>query len=112
MGKYGSISFEQACNYDKEEIKAAFDGMIRTGGTERGFTYEKADIPQEELIKMVLSAYDEVVYHAIEAMKSARVLERLYKDKTGEEPDFKSYLNAVWIEDNIDKHEYKYEKEG
>lgn len=34
MSKYGgSVSFAQACNYDKEEIKAAFEGMIRTGET-------------------------------------------------------------------------------
>lgn len=112
MSKYGgSVSFAQACNYDKEEIKAAFEGMIRTGETERGFTYEKADIPNTELEKLVLSAYDGVVYQALEAMKTARVLERLYRDKVGEEPDFASYLNAAWLEDNMDKHEYKYESE-
>lgn len=112
MSRYGgSVSFAQACNYDKEEIKAAFEGMIRAGETGKGFTYEKADIPQEELIKLVLSAYDSVVYQALEAMKTARVLERLYRDKVGEEPDFASYLNAAWLEDNMDKREYKYESE-
>lgn len=111
MSKYGStVSFEQACNYDKEEIKAAFEGMIRTGETERGFTYEKADIPQEELIKLVLSAYDEVVYQALEAQKMVRVYDRIYRDKTGEEIDMRDFLNAVWLEDNIAKHEYKYEE--
>lgn len=112
MAKYGgAISFAQACNHDKEEIKMAFEGMIRVGENEKGFTYEKADIPDTELEKLVLSAYDNVVYQALEAMKAARVLERLYRDKIGEEPDFASYLNATWLEDNMDKREYKYESE-
>ena len=44
MAEYGNgVSFGQACTYDKERIKMAFQGKLMIGESVNGFEYEKAD---------------------------------------------------------------------
>ena len=80
MSEYGSgLTFGQTRNMDKERIKHALCGELMCGEDENGFVYAKAT--PEECAAYILSAYDDCVYHAKQAMDSGRALERLMKSK-------------------------------
>lgn len=75
MGKYGNgISFVGMCSKEKEAIKAALAGKIRIGEDENGFTYMPGT--KEQCDKVVIDAFDNMVYNAIQAMAGCNALEK------------------------------------
>lgn len=77
MSKYGpGLSFGEVCNFEKEQIKHALRGELVCGEEDDGtFAYMLAT--QEECEKFILAAYDEAVYHAIEAMRAGTATENV-----------------------------------
>ncbi len=110
MSEYGSgISFARACAYDKERIKEALKGRQMFDEDENGFKYRKAS--KEECDGFIVSAYDNVVYHAREAMCSARALEKYMKSK-GIEIDLDTYMKFYYEEQMHDSEKGEYHYEG
>ena len=113
MAEYGNgVSFGQACTYDKERIKMAFQGKLMIGESVNGFEYEKAD--KDECKRYILGAYDEAVYQARTAMASGRALERMLFDILPERSavDFMKYMQYYEEERRKADAEspYKYEE--
>lgn len=80
MGEYaGSITFGRSCNLDKERIKMALKGKLVCGENEGGFLY--ADASREECEQFILSAYDNVVYHALQVQDAGRAVERWMREQ-------------------------------
>lgn len=80
MSEYCSgLTFGQCCMMDKERIKHALKGELMTDEDDSGFIYSKAS--REECERYILSAYDNVVFHAKDAMDTGRALERLMESK-------------------------------
>lgn len=104
MSEYGSgLTFGQCCMMDKERIKHALRGQMMCGETEEGFEYCTAS--KEQCEEYILSAYDNAVYHALQAMTSARAHERLHGEN---KPSLKEYMDA-FEEENRRFNDYKYE---
>lgn len=111
MAEYGNgISFAQMCNYEKEKLKQALKGRVRIGEDETGFTYAPAD--KEACDKVVLTIFDNMVYHAIEAMSSAHALEACLK-RHGVKPEKEMghYIHDVQKAGELFK-DYEYEEES
>ncbi len=111
MSEYGSgISFARACAYDKERIKEALKGRQMIDEDENGFKYRKAS--KEECDSFIVSAFDNAVYHAMEAMRSARALEKYMKFK-GIEMALDDYIVFYYEEQihDFERGEYHYEGE-
>lgn len=109
MSEYGSgISFAKACAYDKERIKEALKGRLLCGEDENGFIYEEA--PREECEKFIISAFDNVVYHARKSMASGRAMEALLKVHHFD-VDLKEYIYYMSAEEfkDYENDEYVYE---
>lgn len=106
MAEYGScITFTKSCSYDKERIKHALKGELLCGEDENGFIYASAS--KEECDKYILQAYDNVVYHAKQAMDSGRALDRLIADENIE-IDFHKYIKYM-CEEQEKFNDYDYE---
>ena len=106
MSEYGSgLTFGQTRNMDKERIKHALRGELMCGEDENGFVYAKAT--PEECAAYILSAYDDCVYHAKQAMDSGRALERLMKGK-GVECTPEEY-GALMESARLEFDDYQYE---
>ena len=106
MSEYGSgLTFGQTRNMDKERIKHALRGELMCGEDENGFVYAKAT--PEECAAYILSAYDNCVYHAKQAMDSGRALERLMKGK-GVECTPEEY-GALMESARLEFDDYQYE---
>lgn len=107
MSEYGSgLTFGQTRNMDKERIKHALRGELMCGEDENGLVYAKAT--PEECAAYILSAYDDCVYHAKQAMDSGRALERLMKGK-GVECTPEEY-GALMEAARLEFDDYQYEK--
>lgn len=109
MSKYGSgLTFGQVCNREKEEIKQALAGNV--------LHYHEDGIPiwrdgmKEETDRVILEAYDEVVYQALEAMTAGRTMERLFLEVTGKPMAyyFETYAR-IRAEEAEKYHDYEYE---
>ena len=106
MSEYGSgLTFGQTRNMDKERIKHALRGELMRGEDENGFVYATAT--PKECAAYILSAYDECVYHAKQAMDSGRALERLMKSK-GVECTPEEY-GALMESARLEFDDYQYE---
>ena len=106
MSEYGSgLTFGQTRNMDKERIKHALCGELMCGEDEKGFVYAKAT--PEECAAYILSAYDDCVYHAKQAMDSGRALERLMKGKGVEctPEEYGALMEAARLE--FDDYQYE-----
>ena len=109
MGKYGSgISFGRACSMEKEEIRQALSGRILARVTEDG-TPEYVPGSKEECDKVVLHAYDEAVFQAMQSMASGRALEEMYFAHTGEMPSMLEYTSIV-MEERTKDTDYTFEE--
>lgn len=112
MAKYGcGLSFGRVCMLEKEQIKHALKGELACGETDDGFVYAPAG--KEECDRFILSAYDECVYQAKDAMDSGRALERLMKSR-GVELDVTYTLEEYmrfFMEAAIEFNDYVYEPE-
>lgn len=74
MAEYGcGVSLGQAFMYDKERIREALEGRLMIGEGGDGFVY--GDAPKEDCCGFILAAFDNAVYHALEACASASALE-------------------------------------
>ena len=106
MSEYGSgLTFGQTRNMDKERIKHALCGELMCGEDEKGFVYAKAT--SEECAAYILSAYDDCVYHAKQAMDNGRALERLMKSKGVEctPEEYGALMEAARLE--FDDYQYE-----
>jgi len=93
MSEYGSgMTFKRACELDRERIIHALKGELVCDETDTGFVY--ADAPKEECDEFILSAFDNVVYHAEQAFHSGRALEKMLKDNDVSY-DLKDYMKAL-----------------
>ncbi len=107
MSKYGcGISFVRACEMDKEQIKHALQGELVVNETENGFVYGKAD--KQACDQFIIDAYDNVVYHAIEAMRSGKAYDRFLSEK-GLTISLPEYLKSRAIVLNEERETYKYD---
>lgn len=83
MSKYGSgLTFGQVCNLEKAEIKQALAGkVIDYYDDDENPVYR--DGTKEETDRVILEAYDEVVFQGLRAMASGRALERVLNESVG-----------------------------
>lgn len=111
MAEYGNgVSFAQMCNYEKEKLKQALKGRVRIGEDEDGFTYAPAD--KEACDKVVLAAFDNIVYYAIEAMSSAHALEAcLNRHGIKPEKEMHNFIHDIQKAGDLFK-DYEYEEES
>lgn len=104
------MTFADKCNNYKDEIKHALNNEVIAGYDDKGSpVYEKTD--KKETSETILRIFDEVVYQALDALASGRALERLYKEKTGEDPSLKDYMRLE-KEEKQKYNDYIYEHEG
>lgn len=110
MGKYGpGVSFGTVCSMEKEEIRQALNGKVLARRTEDG-TLEYVPGSKKECDKVIIDAYDEVVFQAMQAMASGRAIEKMYFNHTGEMPSMLEYMNLVMEEKKKDT-DYAFEAE-
>ncbi len=115
MSEYGSgISFSTARMYDKERIKHAFMGELMCGEDENGFIYAPAS--KEECEQYILSAYDNAVYDAIQAMAGEKVMKR-FAEENGVPLSSGGFINKNFpryshlMHEELQKYDYIYETE-
>ena len=104
MAGYGSgIEFEEACNYDKEKIKAALKrrALVHPEYAAREKKYTL--LTKAEADGIILDAYDSAVHTAIDALHCARALEKILTDH-GWKYDPAEYREAL----NVTKRQRKY----
>ena len=113
MSEYASgLTFGQTRNLDKERIRHALRGELVCGEDENGFIYAEAN--REDCERFILSAYDDCVYQAKQAMDSGRALERLLKSKgveigvTYTLAEYMAFLEKATLESD----DYLYEKDN
>jgi len=109
MGKYGAgLTFGKVCNMEKETIKHALKYEEYVGNDEYGNPV-LIPITSQEAREIILGAYDEAVYQALQALASCRAMETLYKQKTGADFDFWEYTEEM--EKEVQRfNDYVYEK--
>ena len=109
MSEYSSgLTFGKACNMYKEAIKHALKYEEYAGSDEYGNPV-LIPIDSQEARDIILRAYDETVYQALQALASCRAMETLYKRKTGSDFDFREYMEEMGRETQR-FHDYVYEK--
>lgn len=105
MGEYGpGMTFQKQCNLEKKKIKAALEGFELDIDTD-----DKYPISKERAGRLILDAYDEAVYQAIQAMQAGRAMEAMLK-KHGVDTNtmLKEYKEAV---DHLEPDDEPYEYE-
>ena len=100
----------QMFNMEKDIIKHAIDGEIVSGEDEDGFIYEPASF--EECRKAILAAFDNAVYHCLEANAFGRVYDYLL-EKNGVTYTLQEILLSKAIEDSrFNDYQYEPPEEG
>lgn len=110
MSKYGSgLTFGQVCNQEKEEIKQALAGKVIDYYDFNENPFYRDGV-KEETDRVILEAYDEAVYQALEAMTAGRTMERLFLEVTGKPMAyyFETYAK-IRAEEAEKYHDYEYE---
>lgn len=80
MGKYGpGLTIGQVFNLEKEQVRHALKGELMCGEDGNGFIYRKA--AKEECDRYILSAFDNAVFHLLEANKFCRVYDEILERK-------------------------------
>lgn len=111
MSKYGSgLTLGKACNLEKEQIKHAFKNEIMCGANENGIVY--APCTREEAEKFILTAYDEVVYQALQLAASGRAMGNLLTKKYGSEQAYFAEYVAERTKEDTRFNDYVYESKG
>ena len=75
-GIESGIQFEEACNIDKEKIRAALKSRVIL----RGRTKKEARVTKAEADEIILRTYDDAVNTAVDALHCARALEKILRD--------------------------------
>lgn len=89
MSMYGAgLSFGEAANLSKMQIKHALEGEKCVGEDENGFIW--ASCSEDEANDEILAIFDECVHQVIEAMHDGRALEKMVLEKYEGMPDYLS----------------------
>ncbi len=110
MSKYGSgLTFGKVCNRGKAEIVMALAGKVFDGYDDEGAAIWRKGT-KEQTNRVILEAYDEAVYQALEAMTAGRTMERLFLEVTGKPMAYYFETYAKIRAEEADKyHDYEYE---
>lgn len=89
----------------KERIRHAMNGELPQGEDENGTIYKSAS--REECDKYILAAYDQAVYHCLEANKFGKVYDKIL-EKNGIKPTMKEIV-LLKADEDAKKTEYEFE---
>lgn len=102
------MTYDKECVFMKEKIKHAFNNQL--------FEYEDDDgnmiyrpCTKQEAEEYILSAFDNVVYQALNAMHSGRALEHILKQHGHGDVSLREYEKAIQATDM--PREYRFEGE-
>lgn len=110
MGKYGNgISFGTVCTLERVEIRKALEGKVLDYYDNEGEPVYREGT-KEEIEKVVISAYDALVYQAFQAMAAGRALERLYRENCTEPLNLAQYM-LFQTEEEMKNNDYEYESD-
>ena len=89
MSMYGAgLSFGEAANLSKMQIKHALEGEKCVGEDENGFIW--ASCSEDEANDEILAIFDECVHQVIEAMHDGRALEKMVLEKYTDMSEYSS----------------------
>ncbi len=88
------MTFGTQCMQYKDEIKHALNNEVIGWYNDDGDPiYVKAE--KKETTEVILNIFDEIVHQGLSDLTSGRALDRLYKEKTGQEPDLHEYMKIL-----------------
>lgn len=108
MARYGSgLSFKEASALDREQILHALKGeMIGGQGKEEGVYYVPIDKKVTSAKEIILAAYDEAVFQAKSAMRSANALEEVMEAHGIHYEDiFPEYMKIILQKEKAEREE-------